>query len=82
MHVAALDHVNIRTDDVAASALFYVEVLGLEPRNTPTPLPPEQARWLFNHAGQPIIHLYRGEHTPGSTGPIITSRCAARARQS
>lgn len=81
MHVVALDHVNIRTADVDASARFYAELLGLEPRATPMPLPPEKARWLFDHAGHPIIHLFNAEIQPGSTGPIdhVALRCSGKA---
>jgi catechol 2,3-dioxygenase-like lactoylglutathione lyase family enzyme len=81
MHVVALDHVNIRTGDVDASARFYAELLGLKPGATPVPLPPDKARWLFDHAGHPIIHLFNGEFQPGSTGPIhhVALRCSGKA---
>jgi catechol 2,3-dioxygenase-like lactoylglutathione lyase family enzyme len=42
--VNSLDHVNIRTHDVAASAQFYVQVLGLTARSGPAPLPPDQVQ--------------------------------------
>ena len=43
MTVTALDHVNIRTRDVHASARFYADLLGLEARGGPAPFPPDQA---------------------------------------
>jgi catechol 2,3-dioxygenase-like lactoylglutathione lyase family enzyme len=81
MRVAALDHVNIRTADVPGSARFYAELLGLKPANTPAPLPPDQAQWLLDVEGRAIIHLFRGDYTPGSTGPIhhIALRCSGKA---
>lgn len=70
MRVNALDHVNIRTRDVVASAQFYADVLGLEPRNGPASLPADQVRWLYDANDRAIIHLFRHDCAPGSTGPI------------
>ena len=81
MRVAALDHVNIRTDDVPGTARFYTELLGLQPRNTPGNLPPEKAQWLLDGEGRAIIHLFAGKFTPGPTGPIhhVALRCSGKA---
>ncbi len=70
MRVNALDHVNIRTRDVAASARFYTQLLGLTARNGPAPLPPEQVQWLCDAGGRAIIHLFHYDCEPGPTGPI------------
>lgn len=80
MRVNALDHVNIRTRDVAASARFYADLLSLEPHNGPPPLPPEQVQWLHDASGRPIIHLYRHDCPPGSTGPIhhVALNCSGK----
>ena len=71
MTVTALDHVNIRTRDVHASARFYADLLGLEARGGPAPFPPDQVQWLYDTEGRAIIHLNNiapvGE---GSTGAI------------
>lgn len=80
MRVNALDHVNIRTGDVAASARFYAELLGLEPRDPPVALPPDQARWLYDGSNHPIIHLFKFDTAPGDTGPIhhVALRCSGK----
>jgi catechol 2,3-dioxygenase-like lactoylglutathione lyase family enzyme len=73
MRVNALDHVNIRTRDVAASARFYVELLDLEARNGPAPMTPEQVQWICDHEGRAILHLVQhhdDKGAPGPTGPI------------
>ncbi len=55
--IKALDHANIITDDLTASVAFYQDVLGLEVRDGPPPLPPRWVKWLYDNAGRPIIHL-------------------------
>lgn len=57
MHVEAIDHVNIITDDLHASARFYAEVVGLERRDGPPPLTHENAQWMFDASGRAVIHL-------------------------
>jgi len=81
MRVEALDHVNIRTRDVAASARFYAELLDLEVRNVAMGLPPEQAQWLCDRSGHAVIHLFRFDCEPGPTGPIdhVALRCTGKA---
>ncbi|MCK9563135.1 MAG: VOC family protein [Bacteroidales bacterium] len=81
MRVNALDHVNIRTRDVAGSAAFYVELLGLEARNGPGPFPADQVQWLCDHDGRAIIHLFRFDCEPGPTGPIhhVALNCTGKA---
>lgn len=80
MRVDALDHVNIRTRDIAASAKFYADLLDLEVRNAPMGIAPEQARWLYDHSGHPIIHLFRFDCEPGPTGAIdhVALRCSGK----
>jgi catechol 2,3-dioxygenase-like lactoylglutathione lyase family enzyme len=57
MIVERLDHVNIITDQLAATARFYAELLDLEERDGPPPLKPEQVRWMYDQAGNAILHL-------------------------
>ena len=57
MIVQRLDHVNIITDRLAETARFYAELLDLEERDGPPPLPPHQVRWMYDHAGNAILHL-------------------------
>lgn len=57
MTVKALDHVNIVTDDIAASAAFYTALLGLTPDpRIPTAMK-DSAAWLCDESGRPIVHL-------------------------
>ncbi len=79
MNVNALDHVNIITDRLDVTAEFYKTLLGLERRDGPAPLTPQNAQWMFDGAGRAIIHInavdcpraYEREVQPGSlTGAI------------
>ncbi len=81
MRVNALDHVNIRTRDVQRSAEFYAELLGLEIGPTPSIIPADQVRWLYDHGGRPIIHLRAFDCDPGPTGPIdhVALNCTGKA---
>lgn len=86
MIVQRLDHVNIITHRLAETARFYAELLDLEERDGPPPLPPHQVRWMHDHAGNAILHLnsvdcpraFDRAVTPGSeTGAIhhVALRC-------
>lgn len=57
MQVQALDHVNVITGDLEGTCAFYHELLGLERRDGPPPLTPQNAQWMFDHAGRAIIHI-------------------------
>ena len=57
MNVNALDHVNIITDRLDQTAEFYSVLLGLERRDGPAPLTPQNAQWMFDGAGRAIIHI-------------------------
>ena len=57
MRVNALDHVNIITDDLEGTARFYSAVIGLERRNGPPPLSPDNAQWMHDAAGRAIVHI-------------------------
>lgn len=57
MIVERLDQVNIITDRLAETARFYAEVLDLEERDGPPPLPPHQVRWMYDAGGQAILHI-------------------------
>jgi catechol 2,3-dioxygenase-like lactoylglutathione lyase family enzyme len=80
MRVNSLDHVNISTTDIASSARFYAELLDLDSRNGPAPLPPEQVLWLYDHSGHAIIHLVKRDCAPGPTGPIdhVALNCSGK----
>jgi catechol 2,3-dioxygenase-like lactoylglutathione lyase family enzyme len=57
MQVIALDHVNIITADLEGSARFYSEVFGLQRRDAPAPLRPDNAQWMYDDAGRAIVHI-------------------------
>lgn len=78
MKVNALDHVNIITPDLDGTARFYAELFGLERRNGPPPLTPDNAQWMFDDAGRAVFHInsldcprtFDRAVTPGPTGSI------------
>ena len=70
MSVIGLNHVNIRSRDVLASAAYFAKVLKLRPKNGPMGLKPEQSQWLLDANDQPIIHLRQYDSESGPTGPI------------
>ncbi len=57
MQVNRLDHINIITDHLDQTAQFYADLLGLERRDAPPPLTPQNAQWLYDSRGLAIIHL-------------------------
>ena len=57
MTIAAIDHVNIITDDLDRAARFYADVFGLERRDGPPPLTPDMAQWMYDAGGRAVIHL-------------------------
>jgi catechol 2,3-dioxygenase-like lactoylglutathione lyase family enzyme len=69
MPVNGINHLNIRTTDVAASSRFYVEVLDFKFREG-APVMGRQPNWLFDQSGRPIIHLRLMAPDSQSTGPI------------
>jgi catechol 2,3-dioxygenase-like lactoylglutathione lyase family enzyme len=57
MHVEALDHINIVTDDLDRAEAFYRDLLSLERRDAPPPLTHATARWMHDADGRAILHL-------------------------
>lgn len=57
MTVLSLDHVNIRTADVGATATFLAVVLGLEARPAPGAPSMDHGCWMHDARGHPIIHI-------------------------
>jgi catechol 2,3-dioxygenase-like lactoylglutathione lyase family enzyme len=62
MLIKRLDHINIRTRDLAATVAFYRDILGLEERDPPPNLDKSLVRWMYDNNGDPIVHI----STPGS----------------
>ncbi|QLC24853.1 glyoxalase/bleomycin resistance/extradiol dioxygenase family protein [Parasphingopyxis algicola] len=65
MIIKRLDHVNIFTDRLAATAQFYAELLDLEQRNGPPPSTPDNVLWMYDHSDQAILHLNSLDEPPG-----------------
>jgi catechol 2,3-dioxygenase-like lactoylglutathione lyase family enzyme len=88
MKVNALDHVNVFTDDMAASAKFYADLLELDVRDGPRPSRPDQVQWVYDDQNRPIIHLnargapqaFPRDCPPGPTGPIhhVALNCSGK----
>ena len=88
MRVNALDHVNIITADLEGTARFYVDVLGLERRDAPPPLRPDNAQWMYDHASRAMVHIntldcprtYEREVRSGPTGALhhVALNCTGR----
>ena len=86
MKVQALDHVNIIAADLDGTARVYAELFGLERRNAPPPLTPDNAQWMFDDADRAIFHInsvdcpraFEREVAPGPTGSIhhVALRCS------
>ncbi len=63
MHIKELNHVNLRTQDLAGMIDWYVNVLGL--KNGYRPAFPFAGAWLY--AGDtPVVHLVEVETPPGA----------------
>lgn len=79
--VRGLNHVNISTPDVAASAAFFARTLGLTPQPAPMGIPADQGRWLCDDDGHAVIHLRRFDADGSSTGPIhhVAFTCTGKA---
>ncbi len=89
MQVNALDHINIITADLDGTASFYAELFGLERRNAPPPLTPQNAQWMYDREGRAIFHInsldcpraFDREVDAGSTGSIhhVAMNCSGHA---
>ena len=89
MKVNALDHVNIITEDLEGTTRFFAEVFGLERRDGPAPLTPQNAQWMYDDAGRAILHInsldcprtFQREVAPGPTGSIhhVALNCSGHA---
>lgn len=57
MSVRTLDHVNIRTADVPATAAFFRDLLDLKAGIAPGAESMEQGCWMYDPQGHPIVHI-------------------------
>jgi len=57
MKVNALDHINIVAADLDQTARFYADLFGLDRRDAPSPLTAQDAQWMCDSEGRPILHI-------------------------
>jgi len=57
MTVLSLDHINIRTADVPATAAFFTEMLGLRAGVAPGAGTIERGCWIYDAGDRPIVHI-------------------------
>lgn len=57
MAVLALDHVNIRTQDVPGTVAFFRDVLGLRAEVAPGSPSIDRGCWIHDPADRPIVHI-------------------------
>ena len=68
MQIGKLDHVNVRTANVAGMAAWYARVLGMPSgKRPPFPFP---GAWLYT-GNQPAVHLVGVAATPAGTDPKV-----------
>lgn len=84
--VSGIDHVNIVTHDLEATAEFYARLLGLRRGESAGAALGMKGAWMFDAADNPIVHIgwkdpardYAAGHEPGAiTGAIhhVAFRC-------
>ena len=66
MTATTLDHVNIATYDLPASAAFYAAVLDLRLDSGPPGMSGDDVRWLYDANDRPIVHLTAPEVLGGT----------------
>jgi catechol 2,3-dioxygenase-like lactoylglutathione lyase family enzyme len=57
MTIRSLDHVNIRTPQVEATAVFFRDALGMTVTPPPGLQPGVRAAWVLDDAGKPVVHI-------------------------
>jgi catechol 2,3-dioxygenase-like lactoylglutathione lyase family enzyme len=57
MRISGIDHVNILTKDLDASASFYEQVLGLERGDNNAVAMSSRGAWMRDATGRAIVHL-------------------------
>ncbi|WP_156842348.1 VOC family protein [Novosphingobium aquimarinum] len=57
MQVSGIDHVNILTRDLDATARFYADVMGLARAENPAIKAGFQGAWMRDAAGNALVHL-------------------------
>jgi len=65
-----LDHVNIRVQNLERMCSFYQDVLDLKVGYRP-PFPGSPGAWLYDSAGNPVVHLSTSTTPNNQTGPSL-----------
>ncbi len=68
--VTGLNHVNLRSPDVAATGQFYCDLLGMTMREPETSMETGQSRWLCDANGVAILHLRHMDVTREDGGAV------------
>lgn len=76
MAVHGIDHINIRTSNMAATLAFLKSVLGINPQPVNGLRSMDKVAWVCDDDGRAIIHVVRsdipnapGEPVPAQAGP-------------
>ena len=65
-----LDHVNIRVQNLEQMRSFYRDILDLRVGYRP-PFPGSPGAWLYDSAGNPVVHLSTSTMQNNQTGPSL-----------
>ena len=57
MAVLALDHVNLRSADPAATIAFFRDALQMKVGAPPGMTPSDKGAWIFDEDDRPIVHI-------------------------
>lgn len=57
MRIGKLEHYNIRTEKLAETVQFYIDVLNLENGKRPGNPKPNTGAWLLNNEGDAVVHI-------------------------
>lgn len=72
MQIKGVDHVAIRTGDVAGSVEFYRHLLGFERALSPMEKAGGTGAWLLDENGHPLVHLIGTDPAaPPPTGKTV-----------
>lgn len=57
MTILTIDHVNIRTTDLAGTIRFFIDVLEMQHQPPPGMADENSGTWLLDLEGRPVIHV-------------------------
>jgi catechol 2,3-dioxygenase-like lactoylglutathione lyase family enzyme len=82
MRIEKIDHINIRAANVAQTASFFADVLGMEVRPPPGQPDLGLSAWIYDVAGRAAIHVtgpsilypWEDKNTPPAAGGLGSGR--------